>query len=294
MSRLETEKIEDIIQLAIKEDIGSGDITTNSLVPDDFIVKGRYIVNEDGIIAGLPVLSYIFSRFGDRVDFKVIVDDGIKVCKGETVAHINGDARVVLSYERISLNFLQRLSGIATLTARFVEQTQRYGIKIIDTRKTTPGLRYMEKYAVAVGGGVNHRMGLYDQVLIKDNHLNILRHSGSSTGSIIDTVHAIRKRISKDILIEIEIDHVEEVKEALDSGVDIIMFDNMDPAQISKALKVVNDWQAMTGLKRPLIEVSGGITPENIDKIAQPGIDRIAIGALTHSAKALDISLEIG
>lgn len=304
MLKLDIEKIEKLIELAINEDIGGGDVTTDSIIPDNIIISGSFIANESGIVAGLPIVDHIFARFGSKVCFKTITKDGDKVSAGDLLAGIKGNARIILSYERISLNFLQRLSGIATLTSMYVKRVSKYGIKIVDTRKTTPGWRYIEKYAVRIGGGENHRMGLFDQALIKDNHLSILNRSKSHNkinsirlrnerGLIINAVHSVKKQIPQDMLIEIEIDQPEDVEYVLESGADIIMFDNMNPDQISVSLQIVRDWERKTGKKRPIIEVSGRVTLENIDKTAQKGVDRIAIGAITHSAKALDISLEI-
>ena len=295
---LNKKKIKNIIELAINEDIGNGDVTANAIIPESFTIYGEFIAKEPGIVAGLPVVKSIFERFKSSVSLNMHVKDGDHVSEGDLIAKISGDARTILSYERLSLNFLQRLSGIATLTFAYVKQAEKFGIKIVDTRKTTPGWRYLEKYAVRVGGGTNHREGLFDQVLIKDNHLSILcslqpgkKHDLGR--QIIESVQKARREIPKDMLIEIEIDYVENVKDALESGADIIMFDNMDCDQISKSLQIVNDWTLKTSKIRPIIEVSGGVILKNLEKIAQPGIDRLAIGAVTHSAKALDISLEI-
>lgn len=297
---IDINEIESIINKAVKEDIGSGDITTNNIIPAGIRISGNFIAKETGIMAGLPIVKHIFSKSDKEVCFKPLVEDGDSVERGQIIAKITGEARTILAYERMSLNFLQRLSGIATLTSIFVKKVENLGINIIDTRKTTPGWRYLEKYAVKVGGGKNHRMGLYDQVLIKDNHLSILnnatitdKNQKDKDASIIDVVQSIKAQISKDILIELEVDLVEKISEALESRADIIMFDNMNPNQIKDSLNIVDDWCCKTKEKRPIIEVSGGITLENITNIACKGIDRIAIGAITHSVKALDISLEI-
>jgi len=297
----EPEKIDTLIQLAIQEDIGDGDITTESLIPDSLIAEGVFIAKESGVIAGLPVVEYFFSKLDKGVSLKQIVRDGTFVKKGENIASIKGSAKTLLSGERIALNFLQRLSGIATLTAQFVERIKPLKTAIMDTRKTVPGWRYLEKYAVAMGGGVNHRMGLYDQVLVKDNHLDILKAeiglkpvSASSHSSIIEkTVSALRQKIKKGILIEIETRTLDEVKDALKAGVDIILFDNMNIAQLKEAVKMIKNWKSSKVRRRPLTEASGNITMENVHLVAQTGVDRISIGAITHSAKALDISLEI-
>ena len=302
--KLDTRKFEGLVESALEEDIGNGDITTNSTIPDNLIISASFIANEPGIVAGLPIVDHIFARYGGKVCFEAGVKEGDSVATGDLIAHLKGNARIILSNERVSLNFLQRLSGIATLTSLYVKQASNHNIKIVDTRKTTPGWRYIEKYAVTVGGGYNHRIGLFDQVLIKDNHLSILNSCRSSSKEdnaqskigkdlIINTVHSVKEQIPENMLIEIEIDQPGNVKDALESGADIIMFDNMNPDQISTALQIVRDWELETKRKRPLIEVSGRVTLKNIDKIAQAGIDRIAIGAITHSSKALDISLAI-
>jgi nicotinate-nucleotide pyrophosphorylase (carboxylating) len=297
----EPEKIDTLIQLAIQEDIFTGDITTESLIPDSLIAEGLFVAKESGVVAGLPVVEYFFSKLDKGVSLKRNVKDGTFVKKGETIASIKGSAKTLLSGERIALNFLQRLSGIATLTAQFVERTKPLKTAIMDTRKTIPGWRYLEKYAVAMGGGVNHRMGLYDQVLIKDNHLDIIKVetgfkpvSTSSYSSIIEkAVSALRQKIKKGILIEVETRTPDEVKDALKAGVDIILFDNMNIAQLEEAVKMVKNWKPSKAGRKPLTEASGNITIENVHLVAQTGVDRISAGAITHSAKALDISLEI-
>ncbi len=299
--KLEPEKIDTLIKLAIQEDIGTGDITTESLIPDSLIVEGVFIAKEGGVIAGLPVVEYFFSKLDKGVSLKQNVRDGTFVKKGETIASLKGSAKTLLSGERIALNFLQRLSGIATLTARFVERIKPLKTAIMDTRKTIPGWRYLEKYAVVMGGGVNHRMGLYDQVLIKDNHLDILKVetgfkpvSTSPQASIIEkAVSALRQKIKKGILVEAETRTLDEVKDALKAGVDIILFDNMNIAQLEEVVKMVKNWKPSKGKYKPLTEASGNITLENVHLVAQAGVDRISVGAITHSAKALDISLEI-
>ncbi|MCR4321458.1 MAG: carboxylating nicotinate-nucleotide diphosphorylase [Candidatus Brocadiaceae bacterium] len=299
--KLEPEKIDALIQLAIQEDIGTGDITTENLIPDSLIAAGAFIAKESGVIAGLPVVEYFFSRLDKDVSLQQRIKEGTFVNKGETIANIKGSAKTLLSGERIALNFLQRLSGIATITAKFVERIKPLKTAVMDTRKTVPGWRYLEKYAVAMGGGVNHRMGLYDQVLIKDNHLDILKVetglkpvSTSSHISIIEkAVSALRQKIRKGVLLEVETRTLEEVADALKAGVDIILFDNMNIAQLKEAIETVKNWKSSKGKRKPLTEASGNITLENVRLVAQTGVDRISAGAITHSAKALDISLEI-
>ena len=248
----------------------------------------------------MPVVEYFFSKLDKGVSLKQNVRDGTFVKKGENIASIKGSAKTLLSGERIALNFLQRLSGIATLTAQFVERIKPLKTHIMDTRKTIPGWRYLEKYAVAVGGGVNHRMGLYDQALVKDNHLDILKVEtglkpvSTSHISIIEkAVSALREKIKKGILVEVETRTLEEVADALKAEVDIILFDNMNIAQLEEAVKMVKNWKPSIGQYKPLTEASGNITLENVHLVAQTGVDRISVGAITHSAKALDISLGI-
>lgn len=294
----EPAKIDTLLQLAMQEDIFTGDITSENLMPDNLMAEGSFIAKEGGVVAGLPAVEYFFSKLDKNVFFKQWVKEGSFIHKGETFATIHGTAKALLSGERIALNFLQRLSGIATLTAQFVERIKPLKTSLMDTRKTIPGWRYLEKYAVAVGGGVNHRMGLYDQVLIKDNHLDIMKNNlffdGSSHGSIIEkAVSVVRKKIKKDILIEVETRTLNEVRDALKAGVDIILFDNMDIQQLQDAVMLVKGWKCGEGTRQPLTEASGNVTLENVHLVGQTGVDRISVGAITHSAKALDISLDI-
>lgn len=294
---LELEKIDTLIQLAIQEDIGTGDITTENLIPDNFFVEGAFIAKENGIIAGLPVVEYFFSKLDKNILFRHWIKDGVFINKGETIATIHGSAKTLLSGERIALNFLQRLSGIATHTAQFVERVKLLKTPIMDTRKTIPCWRYLEKYAVVMGGGVNHRMGLCDQVLIKDNHLDIVKNRlflDLSSYSIIErAVSVVRQKIKQGILIEVETRTQEEVRDALKARADIILFDNMNIEQLNEAVKIVKDWKSSRGTHLPVTEASGNITLETVHLVAQTGVDRISVGALTHSAKAMDISLEI-
>ncbi len=291
-------KIDVLLQIAIEEDIFHGDITTESLIPDNLMVKGAFTAKENGMIAGLPVVACFFSKLDKHVFLKEWVKEGTFVQKGETIAIVHGRAKVLLSGERIALNLLQRLSGIATLTARFVECIKPLKTFLMDTRKTIPGWRYLEKYAVGVGGGVNHRMGLYDQVLIKDNHLDIIKnklfYDVPPHVSIIEkAVSIVRQKIKKGVLIEVETRTPKEVTDAIKAGVDIILFDNMDIQQLRDAVKMVKGWKYDEGVRQPLTEASGNVTMESVRLVAETGVDRISVGALTHSAKALDISLEI-
>lgn len=292
------EKIDILIRLAIQEDIGSGDITTESIFPPDLMGEGEFLAKEDGVIAGLPVVERLFSKIDKNILLKKGISDGMFVKKGDVIASVNGNVRPILSGERIALNFLQRLSGIATLTAQFVEEVKPLNVAVMDTRKTAPGWRYLEKYAVAIGGGVNHRMGLYDQVLVKDNHLDFMKKELSAEKiagiSVIEkTVSMLRTKIGNHVLIEVETRTLSEVEDAIKANVDVILLDNMDAEKIRVAVSLVENWKYGKGAHRPLTEASGNITLDNVKSIAQTGVDRISIGALTHSAKALDISLKI-
>ncbi|OHB85513.1 MAG: nicotinate-nucleotide diphosphorylase (carboxylating) [Planctomycetes bacterium RIFCSPHIGHO2_02_FULL_38_41] len=296
-SDFEFKKIDTLIQLAIQEDIGTGDITTENLVPENLVIEGSFVAKDEGIVAGLPVVEYFFSKLDKKAIVKRIVEEGAQVNKGNIIAVVKGSARALLSGERIALNFLQRLSGIATLTSQFVERAKPVKVDIMDTRKTIPGWRYLEKYAVAIGGGVNHRMGLYDQSLIKDNHLDIMKSklfsSSSFAGGVEDAVSLLRRKLRRDILIEIEVRTIDEVRNALKAGVDIVLFDNMNIAQLKDAVKLVKEWKSKKKTNLPLTEASGNVTLENVRLVAETGVDRISVGAITHSAKAMDISLEI-
>lgn len=341
--KMEYEKIDTLIQLAIQEDIGEGDITTESIIPGDLVIEGTFTAKESGVVAGLPVVEYFFSKLDKSVSFKQTSQEGSLVQKSDTLATVHGKARTILTGERIALNFLQRLSGIATLTAQFVERVKPTKTPIMDTRKTIPGWRYLEKYAVAAGGGVNHRMGLYDQILVKDNHLDIMKQRnqmvamnkkngpGNHTSYIKDeklrqieevshntfsgsdknrgepfrnivsphistiehVVSIIKQKIKKGVLIEVETRTLEEVMDALKAEVNIILLDNMSIQQLKEAVLIVKDWRSVKSTHWPMTEASGNITLENVQFVAETGVDRISVGAITHSAKALDISLEM-
>ncbi|TCP57686.1 nicotinate-nucleotide pyrophosphorylase [carboxylating] [Tumebacillus sp. BK434] len=275
---LDERVIERAVRAALEEDIGSGDITTNSIVPKDKGGHGTLLAKEPGIIAGLDVAEVAFKLVDPALEVNRLVKDGDAVAKGTPIMEVTGSARSILIAERVALNFLQRLSGIATRTAKFVELVRYYNAKIVDTRKTTPGLRALEKYAVVVGGGRNHRFGLFDAVLIKDNHIEI-------AGGVKQAIMAARHQIPHTMRVEVEVESMEQIDEALEVKADIIMLDNMTPEQMREAVEKI------TG--RALIEASGGVTEETIVDIAKTGVDYISIGALTHSIKALDISLDI-
>lgn len=275
-TRLERSQIEPIIENALREDIGSGDITTNLLFPEDSECRAIIIAKEEGIVAGLPIAEMVFKRLDEGILWNEKKREGDSVKPGDTLAEIQGRTRAILTGERVALNLLQRLSGIATLTSRFVKAVEGLPVKIMDTRKTAPGLRILDKYGVSVGGGYNHRFGLYDGVLIKDNHIRL-------AGGISRAVRLIREGIKTGLKIEVETSTLEEVREALEAGADIIMLDNMPVSIMKRAVEMIGG--------NALTEASGGINLENVREVAETGVDFISIGALTHSSRALDIGL---
>jgi nicotinate-nucleotide pyrophosphorylase (carboxylating) len=270
-------EIENIIRTALEEDIGSGDITTLAIIPADINFQAEFIAKEAGIIAGWGLVKGTFNIFPDPAELTVFVPDGNAVEKGQVIATIKGSARTILSGERVALNFLQRMSGIATLTRRFVNAVKGSGAVILDTRKTAPGLRLTDKLAVKAGGGENHRFGLYDMVLIKENHITV-------AGTITEAVKRVREK-SGSLPVEVEVKNFSELEEALKLKVDRILLDNMSVAEMKQAVLTVN------GLA-PL-EASGNITIENVAEVAGTGVNFISTGQLTHSVTALDISLLI-
>jgi len=270
--------IEDLIQLALKEDIGPGDITTDNLVAPDTRGRGRIVAKQDLVAAGLQVAEKVFRALEPQIVFKALYADGDRIPAFRTVVKIEGTLGTLLRGERTALNFLQRMSGIATQTRTFVEEVAGTSVKLVDTRKTTPGWRTLEKYAVRTGGAHNHRMGLYDGVLVKDNHIAV-------SGGIVNAVEKVRQKISHLIKVEVEAATFEDVKAALAAGADVIMLDNMDLDQIRQAVLLIG--------KRALVEVSGNVTREILKELAQTGVDLISIGALTHSAVAVDLSMKI-
>jgi len=270
--------IQGIIETALREDIGAGDITTTATVDKKAEGSAEIIVKEGLIVAGILIAEAVFKTVDAGIAFKAFVKDGESVKKGKTIARISGRLSSLLAGERVALNFLQRLSGIATLTSYFVAKVKGCRAKILDTRKTTPGLRILEKYAVRMGGGFNHRFGLCDGILIKDNHI-------AAVGSIMEAVLRARENIPHNMLIEVEAKNLDEVRGAILAGADVIMLDNMKPAVMKQAVKIIG--------KKALIEASGGVNLQNVRVIAKTGVDFISIGALTHSARAVDISMEV-
>jgi len=274
------QQVEQAIDRALAEDLASGDVTTEALIPPDLEGRASILVKGDGVLAGMDVAQAVFQRVDPALRVEVPIQDGARVRKGDVVAIIEGKVASILRAERTALNFLTRLSGIATETARYVEATKGLKAQITDTRKTTPGMRQLEKYAVRVGGGRSHRHDLGDGVLIKDNHLAALCFFGLGLKQAVD-----RARLHSTLKVEVEVGSVEEAREALEAGADIIMLDNMAIDGIRQVVGLVGG--------RALIEASGGITLENVRSVAEAGVDLISVGAITHSAKALDLSLEL-
>jgi len=264
--------------LALKEDIGRGDITTNAIVDENERTLGIVFPKEDGMLCGINIAKLVFEEIDKSIDFQPKMADGEVFTPGMTIATITGSAAACLKGERTALNFLQHLSGIATLTKKFVDATKGT-VKILDTRKTLPGLRIMEKYAVRTGGGFNHRFGLYDMVLIKDNHIEI-------AGGITEAIGRVRKKRKK-AFIEVEVKSLDELKEAIGLKVNRVMLDNMNLAQINEAVRIARAQGSVE------IELSGGINLKNIKDFANCGVDFISIGALTHSAPAIDIAMKL-
>ncbi|MGI5921429.1 MAG: carboxylating nicotinate-nucleotide diphosphorylase [Syntrophomonadaceae bacterium] len=270
--------LNDLIKRALEEDIGHGDITTYNLIPEDQVTSGLFTAKAAGIVAGLNICQEVFAYLDPGTQFTPFIKDGASVTPGDNIAEVRGKTRVLLTGERLALNFLQRLSGIATRTSKMAAMIEDYPAQIVDTRKTTPGLRNLEKYAVSVGGGRNHRFGLYDGVMIKDNHIK-------AAGGISRAVSIIRPRIPHTIKIEVEVENLDQLQEALEAGADIIMLDNMDIQTMQKAVALVNG--------RALLEASGGINEDTLVEVAKTGVDFISVGALTHSVTSLDISFNI-
>ncbi len=273
-----TQEIELIINHAFQEDIGSGDVTTNNIVPENTLATASMTAKADGIIAGINIAEMVFRKLDENLEWNPKVKDGDRVVKGEVILETKGTFRALLTGERLALNLIQRMSGIATETAKYVAEAKGTKVKILDTRKTVPGLRTFDKYAVKMGGGTNHRIGLYDMVMIKDNHIKI-------AGSITAAVEQIRKAVSSEIKVEVETTNIIEVKEAVKAGADIIMLDNMSNELMTEAVHYING--------KALVEASGNMNLERISGVAKTGVDFISIGALTHSVTALDISQNI-
>jgi nicotinate-nucleotide pyrophosphorylase (carboxylating) len=275
-------QIEEIIDRALAEDLVKGDVTTDALIPADRRGTGLIVAKKEGILAGINIAKQVFHRVDPELKVEVLLEDGAGVKPGSKVANVSGSIASILAAERVALNFLQRLSGIASETKRYVEAVKGLPVRIMDTRKTTPGLRSLEKHAVKVGGGENHRMNLGDGMLIKDNHLAALRSQGLNIKQIVARA---RQNSPQRLPVEVEVATASEALEAAEAEADIVMLDNMSLEDMRKAVKSIHG--------RVLVEASGGITLDNVRAVAETGVDFISIGALTHSVTALDISLEL-
>ncbi|MGI5978830.1 MAG: carboxylating nicotinate-nucleotide diphosphorylase [Oscillospiraceae bacterium] len=269
--------LDELLLAALKEDVGTGDITTMSCIPVENFSEGYYLAKEDGVLCGLSVAERVFTLVDPGIVVTPKAQDGDRIKKGDILATVTGPSRGILTGERVGLNLMQRMSGVATMTAKAVAQVSGTKAVIVDTRKSTPGLRVLEKYAVRVGGGRNHRFNLADGVLIKDNHI-------AAAGSIRQAVEAARRSVPHVMKIEVETENLDEVQQALDAGADIIMLDNMSPAAMTEAVALIAG--------RALVEASGNMGERDLSEVAKTGVDIISIGALTHSVKSLDISLK--
>ena len=278
-----TSSIRDIVERALAEDLGHGDVTTDALIPPDARGRASVVVKADGVVAGLEVALEVFRQVDPSTRGRIRMADGTAVSPGEVVAEVDGSVAGILKAERVALNFLQRLSGIATATAAYVSAVRGTKARIIDTRKTVPGLRQLEKYAVRVGGGHNHRFNLADGILIKDNHIAALR---ARELGLAEIVALARERSPHTLRVEIEVETVEEAIEALEGGADVVLLDNMPPEDMRRVVSISDG--------RALLEASGGVTLETVRAVAEAGVDLISVGALTHSVRALDISLDMG
>ena len=267
-----------LIDLALKDDVGEGDITTNNIVPSEIRRKARMVAKADGVVAGLPVAEMVFRKLDPDLVWKELAPDGSRIKKGEVMVEFEGSYRALLTGERTALNFLQRLSGIATMSAKYADAVKDFQTVILDTRKTLPGFNKLDKYAVKTGGASNHRHGLHDMAMIKDNHIEV-------AGGITAAVKAVRSSVDHGIKIEVETTTLAQVQEAIDAKADIIMLDNMDIETMRKGVELIAG--------RAKVEASGNITLERLRDVAATGVDYISIGALTHSVTALDISQRI-
>lgn len=275
MNEIELKAAQTLIGLALSEDVGEGDITTDNIIPAGTRRKAKMVAKADGIVAGLPVAEMVFKSLDPDLVWTVFTPEGSKVKRGDVMVEFEGTYRALLTGERTALNFLQRLSGIATMSGKYADAVKDYKTIILDTRKTLPGFRILDKYAVKTGGASNHRIGLYDMAMIKDNHIEV-------AGGITKAVNSVRSNIKEGIKIEVETTTIAQVQEAIDAGADIIMLDNMDNETMRKSVELIAG--------RAKVEASGNMTLERLREVAATGVDYISIGALTHSVSALDIS----
>jgi nicotinate-nucleotide pyrophosphorylase (carboxylating) len=270
--------ITDIVARALAEDIGPGDLSTQACIPRELMASGEFLAKQEGVVAGLAVVAECFRQSGPGCHFEALWSDGAGFVPGDVLARVSGPAAEILTTERVALNFLQRLSGVATMARKYVESVSGTKARIVDTRKTTPGIRVLEKAAVRAGGAHNHRFALYDGVILKDNHI-------AAAGSIAAAVAACKGALPHTVKIEVETTSLQQVQEALDAGAEIIMLDNMDTDAMRQAVELIGG--------RALVEASGGVNMETVRAIAETGVDLISVGRLTHSAPAVDISLEL-
>lgn len=277
-----------IVRRALAEDIGEGDVTSRVFIPESARAEGHLVAKGDFVLCGLAVAELAFRELDHDCGIMAAAADGDRVKKGQTFATVTGNAHAILTAERTALNFLQRLSGIATLTGEYVKRVKPTAALVYDTRKTSPGLRILEKYAVRIGGGRNHRMGLYDQILLKDNHIAVLKAQEADIFGLIEELD--REKLPP---VEIEVTNTGDAVRALESGLDIIMLDNMSVENMRSAVHAVSSRAAELNIPVPVLEASGGVNLETVSEIAATGVHRISVGKLTHSAKAVDISLEI-
>ena len=277
-----TSSVMAIVAGALEEDLGPGDVTTDALIPPDIRGLGSIVAKAPGIIAGVEVALEVFRQANPDVETRTLIADGSEVSPGVVVAEVEGSIAGILKGERVALNFLQRLSGIATATSMYVKAAQGTKARIVDTRKTVPGIRQLEKYAVRMGGGHNHRYNLADGILIKDNHIAALRARGLG---LVEIVSLARENSPHTLRVEIEVESIEEAREALEAGADVILLDNMSPEEMRQVVTMTDG--------RRLLEASGGINLETVRAVAETGVDLISVGALTHSVMAMDISLDL-
>lgn len=282
--------VDALLDLAMAEDIGDGDVTTQCLVPEAVRTSGHFVSRESGVLAGMEIVERLFARIDSGVSVTRIAQEGEHIRRDQQLAEINGPARSILTGERLALNLLQRMSGVASLTRRYVDAVNGTKAKIYDTRKTIPGLRVLDKLAVYIGGGNNHRQGLFDMVLIKDNHIRLAGPS-CPQGSVACAINLAREKANLKIMAEV--DTLAQLKEALEAEPDMILLDNMDPDTLAEGVRLTNQLTVDHELRRPILEASGCVTLKTVREIASSGVDRISVGAITHSATALDIGLDL-
>ncbi len=291
--KLEREQVLPLITAALKEDVGSRDLTSGALIGRTESAEAELVLRQEGVLAGLEVAEWAFGAANASIRFRPAARDGQRLYPNKVLAYLEGSARGILAGERVALNLLCHLSGIATLTRAFVEKVRGTGAKIFDTRKTTPNLRLLERYAVSAGGGVNHRISLASQILIKENHLRLVARSRPVPSTIEEAVRKARASSQKGAIVEVEVTNLQEFRQGLSARADVILLDNMRLTEIQESVRLRNALARSKRGVRVLLEVSGGITLETVRAVAECGVDRISVGALTHSAPALDISLEV-